>query len=159
MAAVTLCFVINVTLFTYGRLPFLENGLIFVAAILFFVHSFWGDRMWGAALSGALVALAMLTGKLFGAYLLPALVLAIAFSANRNRWRLCLTAVLSFFLVSIALLFVLYGRNVEAAFAFAGREQYGLHKFPQGLTSPVSFFEHLISYGFKNRLFYLGPRN
>lgn len=155
--AVTLCFVLNVTLLTYGRLSYLENGLIFFAALVFFVYSWWGNRIWGMALAGGLVALAMLTGKLFGALLLPALVLSALFSGHARRWTHVATVIAAFFLASLGAIALLYGRDLGAAFAYIGEQSYGLRGFPEGLSSPWGFFEHLISYGFKNRLFYIDP--
>lgn len=155
--AVALCFVLNVTLLTYGRLSYLENGLIFFAALVFFVYSWWGDRIWGIALAGGLVALAVLTGKLFGALLLPALVLSALFSGRARRWKLTLIAIGAFLLTSVGIVLVLYGRDLGVAFAYVGEQSYGLRGFPEGLSSPWGFFEHLISYGFKNHLFYIDP--
>lgn len=155
--AVALYFVLNVTLLTYGRLSYLENGLIFLAALVFFVYSWWGDRIWGMALAGGLVALAMLTGKLFGALLLPALALSALFSGHARRWTHVATVIAAFFLVSIGAIALLYGRDLGAAFAYVGEQSYSLRGFPEGLSSPWGFFEHLISYGFKNHLFYIDP--
>lgn len=155
--AVALCFVLNVTLLTYGRLSYLENGLIFLAALVFFVYSRWGDRIWGIALAGGLVAVAMLTGKLFGALLLPALALSVFFSGHARRWKLTVTAIGAFLLTSVGTILLLYGRGLKAALGYIGEQSYGLRGFPEGLSSPWGFFEHLISYGFKNRLFYIDP--
>jgi len=152
---VTLCFVLNVTLFTYGRLSYLENGLIFLAALVFFVYSWWGDRIWGIALAGGLVSLAMLTGKLFGALLLPALILTAIFLGQNRRWKLVATAVASFAFVSVATILLLYGQDVQAASGYVAEQSYGLRGFPEGLSSPWGFIEYLISYGYKNHLYYL----
>ncbi len=154
-ASLALCYVVNVTLFTYGRLSYLENGLIFLASVLFFVYSRWGDRIWGAALAGGVVSLAMLTGKLFGGLLLPALVLALIFSGHSRWWKLVGAAIAASLLVSIAMIILLYGGNLQTAVAYYSEQSLGLWGFPEGLTSPWDFFEHLISYGFENHLFYL----
>ncbi|TET95450.1 MAG: hypothetical protein E3J26_02790, partial [Candidatus Zixiibacteriota bacterium] len=155
--AVALCFVLNVTLLTYGRLSYLENGLIFIAALVFFVYSWWGDRIWGMALAGGLVAVTMLAGKLFGALLLPALVLSALFSGHARRWKLTVTAIGAFLLTSVGTILLLYGRDMKAALGYIGEQSYGLRGFPEGLSSPWGFFEHLISYGFINHLFYIDP--
>jgi hypothetical protein len=153
--AIALCFVLNVTLLTYGRLSYLENGLIFLAALVFFVYSWWGDRIWGMALAGGLVAVVMLAGKLFGALLLPALVLSALFSGHARRWTHVVTVIAAFLLVGLGMIVLLYGRDVQAAFTYVGEQSFGLRGFPEGLSSPWGFFEHLISYGLKNRLFYV----
>jgi tetratricopeptide (TPR) repeat protein len=153
--AVAFCYVMNVTLFTYGRLSYLENGLIFLAAIVFFVYTRWGDRGWGAALAGGFVALAMLTGKLFGALILPALVLAILFSGRPHRLRHAAAALVAFLLMSFVTILLLYGQDLRAAVGYISEQSLGLWGFPKGLTSPWGFFEHLISYGFENHLYFL----
>ncbi|MCK4574175.1 MAG: hypothetical protein KAU36_07375, partial [candidate division Zixibacteria bacterium] len=142
-SVVALCYIINITLYTHGRLSYLENGLIFIAAMLFFVYSRWGDRLWGVALSGLLVAIAMLTGKLFGALLLPALLLAILFSGRDDSWRRALVSGGAFLIGSLALMLMLYGTDLAAAMGYVGEQSYGLRGFPKGLTTPWDFVEHL----------------
>lgn len=156
-AAVTLCLVINVTLLTHGRLSYLENGLLFMGALLFFIYSKWGDKTWGIILSGAVVALAGLVGKLFGLLLLPALLLAIYNSYAERRWRQIAWACGSFAATLSAAALSLYGGNMATAFGYIGEQSYGLRGFPAGLASPWAFVEHLISFGQSNRLFYLNP--
>lgn len=155
LMAVALTFIINVTLITYGRLSYLENGLIFISALVFFVFSKWGDKLWGVVLSGTLVACAMIFGKLFGALLLPVLFFTLLFSRKNERWKYALISVGSFIVTSIILVVILYGGNLSAVLGYFGEQSYGLRGFPKGLSSPWGFLEHLVSYGFSNHLFYL----
>jgi len=157
LAAVALCYVINVTLLTYGRLSYLENGLICWAAMMFFVYSRWGNRLWGVMLSGAVAAMAMLTGKLFGGLLAPALVLAIFVSNEGRKWRDSIASVASFLATAAVFILIVYGTDFSAAFSYFGEQSYGLRGLPQGLQSPWAFLESLVAYGYKNRLFYCGP--
>ncbi|MDH4034769.1 MAG: hypothetical protein OEV80_13330, partial [candidate division Zixibacteria bacterium] len=156
-AAVALCFVINVTLLTYGRLSYLENGLILIAAIFFFVYCWFGHKLWGLVLSALLVAAATFTGKLFGALLLPALLLAVFWSGRPGRYRQMALTFCAYAVGSVLIVLLLYGGNFSAAFSYVGEQSYGLRGFPAGLSSPWGFFEHLIGYGFQNRMFYLDP--
>lgn len=156
-AAVALAFVVNVTLLTHGRLSYLENGLLFLSGAVFFVYSWWGHTRRGVALAGALVAVAMLTGKMFGALLLPALVLAILLSERPRPWRRVLLAGAGFAAGFVITGLALYGGEVMAAYAYTGEQAYALRGFPDGLKSPWAFFEHLVSYGLDNRLWYLNP--
>ncbi len=156
-AALSLCFVLNVSLLTYGRLTYLENGLIFLSSLLFYVYSYWGDKQWGVILSGFIISLAMLTGKFFGVLLLPAFLLALFFANQKDRWKNISIGTGSFLLSSLIITLVLYGTNFSAAFGYVTEQSYGLRGFPAGLSSPLAFFEHLISFGFANRLFYLDP--
>ncbi|MCK4606632.1 MAG: hypothetical protein KAU35_04975 [candidate division Zixibacteria bacterium] len=158
VAVFALCYVINVTLLTYGRLSYLENGLLFWTALLFFVYCRWHERLWGVVAAGAIVALATFTGKLFGALLLPALCLTVFLSVSpTKRWRFVIATAAGYAVASAALVVILYGGDFFAAFAYVGEQSYGLRGFPAGLSSPWGFFEHLVAYGFKNRLFYLDP--
>jgi hypothetical protein len=157
MSAVALCYVLNVTLMTHGRVPYLENGLLFVSGVFFWVYSWWGNRTWGLVVSGALVAVAMLMGKLFGALLLPALIMSVICSSKADRWRGILVSAGSFIATSIVLILLLYTGKSGAVSGYFGEQTYGLYGFPPGLSSPWGFIEHLISYGYENRLFYLNP--
>lgn len=157
VAATALCYGINITLITYGRLPYLENGLVFIAGLLFFVYARFGDRAWGLIVSGALVALATFTGKLFGVLLLPALMLAVFLSPGPGRVRRTLPAAGAFVVAGAVVVLALYGRDITVAFSYAGEQAYGIKGFPAGLMSPWGFFEHLVWFGFKNRLFYRSP--
>jgi hypothetical protein len=157
VAVVALCYVINVTLLTYGRLSYLENGLIFFAALFFFVYCWFGDRLWGLLLSALLVAAATFTGKLFGVLLVPTLLLTIFWSGRPHRYREMVLTLGAYVAASLLLVLLLYGGNFTAAFSYVGEQSYGLRGFPEGLSSPWGFFEHLIGYGFQNRMFYLDP--
>jgi hypothetical protein len=158
-AALIFTFAIGVTLYTYGRLSYLENGLLLLTGVLFWVYSWWGDRHWAVILAGVLVAIAMLTGKLFGALLLPGLLAAILLGPPGHRIRQALLAATSFVVAALVLSLALYGTNLTAAFGYVGEQSYGLRGFPEGLSSPWGFIQHLVSYGFLNRLFYLNPDN
>jgi len=152
-----LFFMANVTLMTHGRVSYLENGLLFWAALTFFVYSWWGDRLWGVIAAAVMAALAMLTGKLFGALLLPALVLTIRFRHGETKIKDSIAAVAGFFGSSILIALILYSGDITAAFGYVGEQSYGLRGFPDGLSSPQGFFEHLIGYGYRMRLYYLNP--
>ncbi len=156
-SAVALCYVINVTLFIHGRVPYLENGLLLSSGAVFWIYSWWGDKKFGIVLSGVLTALAMLTGKLFGALLLPVLALTILTSTAPDRWKRTLTLIGSFAGAAILLLIALYAGKFSAVSGYFGEQTYGLYGFPPGLSSPWGFVESLISYGYRNRLFYLSP--
>ena len=75
---------LNNTLFLYGRLPFLETGLIFLSGLLFFLFMRYHDRWWGQVLCGVLVALAALAGKLFGAILILPVLLALVYRFRKK---------------------------------------------------------------------------
>ncbi|UCE23841.1 MAG: hypothetical protein JSU74_11160 [Candidatus Zixiibacteriota bacterium] len=150
---VAVCYMVNITLIVHGRVPYLENGLIFIMSLLFFVYSLWGDRIWGLCLSGALVSAAVLMGKLFGALLLPALLMTVWFSDRENRMRKVLSVVGASAAATVILYLILFGAKISLVYAYLREQSYGIKGFPAGLTSPWAFLEHLVSYGFGNRLF------
>ena len=49
-------------LFFYGRVPFLENGLILLSGLVYFVMMRYHDRPWGQLTVGILIALATFAG-------------------------------------------------------------------------------------------------
>lgn len=155
LPAVALAWTMNVSLLTYGRLSYLENGLLFLLGLAFMIWCWWGDQTWGVALTGAVIAAAALTGKLFGVLMLPAVVAAIWCGPQELRRRHLIASVGGFVVGGILLIFALYGTDIRAAFGYAGEQAYGLRGFPDGLKSPWAFVEHLISYGYGNRAWYL----
>ncbi len=157
LSAVALCYVINISLLTHGRLAYLENGLILIASAMFFVYSHFGERLWGVGLCGVLIATAAILGKLFGVVLLPALLTAIWLRSEKTPWVKMITATASAALTAAVLILVLYGSNASTAFDYAREQSYDLRGFPPGLTSPMAFLEHLVAFGFNNRMFYLNP--
>ncbi|MFZ1682653.1 MAG: hypothetical protein WAU88_00850 [Candidatus Zixiibacteriota bacterium] len=157
LAMLALCYVVNVSLLTHGRLPYLENGLLLLLGIAFWVYSWWGDRLTGLVISGAMLAVAMLCGKMLGVLMLPALLGAVYFAQTDKRW-VRLGATCAGFVAAALLLFaIFYSGRIDAVSAFLTEKSVGLYGFPPGLTSPKAFLEHLVSYGFSNHLFYLSP--
>ncbi len=154
---VILLFGLNGIMFTYGRLSYLENGVVFLGALTFLVYTFWGRRLAGVALAGAVAAAAMLVGKLFGALLLPVIVLAVLTESQPDKWRKVIATVAGFIVMSVVLILALYAGDWTAAFGYVAEQSYGLRGFPQALTSPILFVEKLITYGVVNRVFERSP--
>ncbi len=156
-ASIALMFIINLTLFTHGRITYLENGLIFLSALLLYVYSRWEKSSYGLIACGAIVALAVITGKLFGLLLLPALLLTIITSKEKTKFKKMVLTSSAFLVSSVLLILILYGNNMGAAFGYASEQSYGLRGFPEGLATPWGFVEHFISYGMENHLYYNNP--
>ncbi|MEE8576693.1 MAG: hypothetical protein V3T31_05505, partial [candidate division Zixibacteria bacterium] len=62
----TLFLMANFLAAIYARLPFSENSVIFLAGLIFVVHTYWFNTLMGKILAGALIALCGLVGKAFG---------------------------------------------------------------------------------------------
>lgn len=157
LAAVALCYVANLSLMIHARVPYLENGLIFLASLLFWLYSWYGDRTWGIIACGVVIALATWLGKLFGVLLLPALLLAILVSDQPVKWRRALLVSGAFAAGTVLLILVMYAGRMSAVSGYFGEQTYGLYGFPPGLSSPLKFVEYLVSYGYVNRLSYRNP--
>lgn len=146
----------NQVLFVYGRLPYLENGLLFWSALLFYLFVNFRQSSAGLALLGVSLALAALTGKIFGLILAVPLAggLWIDF-ASRRRPLLILLG--SFLATSFAFGLIFYGGNLKEIFSYLFMQSYGLYGFPEALLSPLNFLERFISLGNESRFYFLSP--
>jgi len=66
---------------------------------------------------------------------------------------LLVSTVVSFFV--FALMF--YGGQFGSLFGFMGEHAAGIYGFPEVISSPVKFVEHLISFGRESRMFFFSP--
>lgn len=147
IALIALVLLLNNALFLYGRLPFLETGLVFLSGLLFLVFMRFHDRWWGQVLCGVLVALAALAGKLFGLLLIVPVVLGLIY---RHRKKVALPLLLTFGGViagGAAYVLVFYGGDFTTAMNYYREHTTGMYPFPPGLTSPMAFVKMLITYG------------
>ncbi len=146
----------NQVLFVYGRLPYLENGLLFWSALLFYLFVNFRQNSTGLALLGVSLALAALTGKIFGFILAVPLVggLWIDYSSRRRRLLILLV---SFLATSLAFSLIFYGGNLKETFSYLFMQSYGLYGFPEALLSPLNFLERFVSLGNESRFYYLSP--
>jgi hypothetical protein len=157
IAAVALCWVVNVTLLTYGRLPYLENALLLWLGLILLVWTRYYRHTGGAIAVGAALAAAAITGKLFGALLLPAIICSFVVDDGKESLRRSLAVSASFGAVFVLLVFILYKGDFGVVFTFLQTRSVGLYGTPEGLKTPWGFIEHVIAYGASNRLFYLNP--
>jgi tetratricopeptide (TPR) repeat protein/4-amino-4-deoxy-L-arabinose transferase-like glycosyltransferase len=147
----------NMTLLVYGRYPFLENGLIFLCGLLFFLFMRYYPRNWVLFLSGALISLCALMGKMFGLVM----IIPLAFSIwNDNRelfwgrlWRIMLSFAISF----PFLMLLLYGGNIHTFYNYVAEQTLGMYGTPIVLSSPTGLFEQMVTFGGDSRLFYFTP--
>ena len=148
---------LNNLLIVYGRLPYLETGLIFLSGLLFFLFVRYHDRWWGQVICGFLVSMAALAGKLFGFLLIAPVVAGLIYRyRSRSAVPLLLTGLGA---LAGAALFVLvfYGGNYAIAIDYYHEHTTGLYPYPPGLTSVIKFFKALISYGVETELWTLNP--
>ncbi|MCH7879003.1 MAG: hypothetical protein IH914_06805, partial [candidate division Zixibacteria bacterium] len=138
---------INSTLFFYGRLPFLENGLIFFCGLMFFVFVRYHDKLWGAALAGALVALAALAGKLFGALLMAPLLVTLFYQHRQLALKPVLCALGGFAGAGAVFILIVNGGQVTALMSYYTEQTVGMYGAPPGLSSVSNFFKMFATFG------------
>jgi 4-amino-4-deoxy-L-arabinose transferase-like glycosyltransferase len=127
----------------YGRVPFSENGLTFLAGATFFVFAYWFETSWGKALVGVLIALTALLGKSFGFLLIGGPALWLLIDDRRNIVKSALWLVLPVGITTLVFTSLFHGES--GLFGFIYEYGVGEHGTPHGLSSPLGFFESLIS--------------
>lgn len=133
--------------FFHSRLPFLENGLIFLSGLSFFVFIRFHDRRWGQILTGFLIALAALTGKLFGFILLGPVALALIY-LYRKKSALPMFLVLAGTVAGIlAVVLLLYGGSLTVMMNYYTEQTVGMYGVPDAFTSPFAFIESIVNFG------------
>jgi 4-amino-4-deoxy-L-arabinose transferase-like glycosyltransferase len=142
IAAVFLAF--SYVLILYGRFPFSENALLFFTPFIVGGFLFSGDSITGSALVGVLIALAAFFGKAFGLILAAGPIIWWLTEKPVNRYVLIVTLVGS--LVATLLACSLIFQGTVELFSFVWTHGTEGHGFPHGLSSPLGFFENLISY-------------
>lgn len=143
-------------LIVYSRAPFLENGLLLLAALTLMMTVGFGRSVFGAALAGALIPLCALTGKLFGVALaVPVFVTLVLF--EEKRVVRILAAIIGASITTALWYILVLGDSAGAYHTYLQEQSLGLYGAPPGLSSPQKFFEHLISYGGEFRLWHFQP--
>ncbi len=144
-------------LFFYGRLPFLENGLIFLSGLLFFLFLKTYDKWWGQILCGFLVALAALSGKLFGFVLLGPIIISLIY---RYRSKMLIPSFLVFAgcaigVISYVALF--FGESMFILKNYYLEQTIGMYGTDIGITAPLMLLKKLLTYGGTNGFFGFSP--
>ncbi|MFQ5608063.1 MAG: hypothetical protein ACE5GA_08955, partial [Candidatus Zixiibacteriota bacterium] len=152
-----LLLLINSTLFFYARLPFLENGLIFLSGLTFFVLVRFNDKNWGLALTGALVALCGLIGKLFGFLLLGPVLLTLLYLHRRGCVKPALITLAGVAAGTIAVLALFYGGSLPTLVAYYSEQTVGMYGKPPGLASVGGFMTMFATYGGESGLAEFAP--
>jgi 4-amino-4-deoxy-L-arabinose transferase-like glycosyltransferase len=146
---------IDFVLALYGRVPFLENGLIFLAGLAFVIYTYWFESWPGKVAIGVVIALCGLVGKSFGFVLLFCPIAYLWFQTDKDRLKSSLVIVGS--MAAVIILFSLTLFRDQGLFAFIWSHATEGHGFPQGLQSPGGFVEHLIAFAAKSGLFKYEP--
>jgi 4-amino-4-deoxy-L-arabinose transferase-like glycosyltransferase len=147
----------NKVLYVYGRLPYTEDGLLLIAAALFFIFAYYRNRLWGIITMGALVALAGLSCKIFGFLMIVPVIISIWLENAPNRKKEIL-AVIGSTLAAVLLWFILiFGGRFGAFTDFLFKQTIGLYGFPEAFKSPLTFIAKLINFGNDSLFYFLAP--
>ncbi|UCD94169.1 MAG: hypothetical protein JSU69_10455, partial [Candidatus Zixiibacteriota bacterium] len=138
---------VNSTLFFYGRLPFLENGLIFLSGLAFYIFARFHGSARGQILTGFLVSLAALAGKLFGFVLLGPVILVLIYRYRRDVARPILYTLIGLILGTGLYLIVMFQGKAVVLLSYYAEQTTGMYGFPPGFVSIAGFFKMLLTYG------------
>ena len=148
---------LNSMLFVYGRLPFLETGLIFLSGLLFCLFMNFHDRWWGQVLAGLLVAVAALAGKLFGFLLIGPVVVSLIYRFRAKATVPLLITGVGVLSGAAAIVLLLYAGDMSTAIQYYQEHTTGMYPDPPGLASLTGFFKMLVTYGSESGLWDFTP--
>ena len=115
------CMVLSV----YGRYPFLENGLIFLCGLLFYIFIRHYPKPWVLLVSGLIISFCMLSGKMFGIVMIVPIALVIRVEDKKDFWKQ-FGVLLSSWAVSLILLALLYyGENIGTVYRYLQEQTVG----------------------------------
>ena len=139
----------------HARLPYLENGLIFLCGLTFLIFIRYHNQKWGQFATGFLIALAALAGKLFGFVLLAPVIGSLIYAYHSRAYRPILLTLAGCVAGIIIYTLVFYGGDFSIMSSYYGEQSLGMYGMPQGLTSPTGFLQRLITFGAQSGFFEL----
>ncbi|MBI5267986.1 MAG: hypothetical protein HY851_12215 [candidate division Zixibacteria bacterium] len=141
----------NGVLMIYGRMPYLENGLIFLSGLTFYIHSRLGGARRGQFLTGVAIAAAALCGKLFGILVVVPVVLTPMIVSHRISYRPTLMTIGGIAVGAGAYLALCMGGNWEILWRYHSDTANLLHFSPflSQWLGPVGLF---VSFGSESGL-------
>ena len=147
----------NMVLTVYGRHPFLENGLIFLCGLLYFLFDRYYSKKWILPLTGFLVALCMISGKMFGIVMIvPAAV--VLWMDNRRQFPKSLAILAGTWIISLVVIaLIFYGHHIGTVIAYLQEQTTGMYGLPEGFKSPRRLIENMLTFGSNAKLYYFAP--
>ncbi len=147
------CMVLTV----YGRFPFLENGLIFLCGLLYYVFTRYYPANWVLYFSGVMITLCMLSGKMFGIVMIVPILLIIRVENKKEFWKQSFILISSSVISLILLAMLYYGENIGTVYRYMQEQTVGMYGAPEALTSPLRLIENLFTFGSASKLYYFSP--
>ena len=109
----------------------------------------------GLFLTGFLIAIAALAGKLFGFILLAPVILSLLYKHRRKALMPSLITLAGTAAGVITYTLIFYGGSVSVMLDYYAEQTTGMYGAPFGFQSPLGFFRQLVTYGESGGLF--GP--
>ena len=141
----------------YGRLPFLENGLIALAGLTFFIFTRFHDRRWGPFAAGFIIAAAAFSGKLFGFILLGPVIITLFYIYRSRAVIPSLVAIAGTIAGTIAHILVFYGGSLSVMYRYYSEQTVGLYGTPTAFLSPLCFLAKAVTFGSEAGFFKMSP--
>ncbi len=141
----------------HARLPYLENGLIFFSGLIFFAFMRFHKKRWGQFLTGFLVALAALAGKLFGLLILAPVVISLIFIYRSKCIKPILVSLAGLISGTLIYVLVFYGGDISILMNYYAEQTVGIYGMPKGILSPAVLILKLMTFGSDSGLFYFAP--
>ncbi|MEW5923125.1 MAG: hypothetical protein AB1746_03980 [Candidatus Zixiibacteriota bacterium] len=157
ITATALFLFFNSTLMFYGRLPFLENGLIFLSGLTFYIFIKFHEKSWGLVLTGILISFAALAGKLFGFILFGPVILTIIYRYRLKSVPPILITIAGSIAGALLYIFIFYGIDISLLMQYYREQTIGMYGAPPGFVSIANFFKMLLTYGGESGLYEYTP--
>ncbi len=149
-------------LFFAGRIPLLENGIIFLSGLTVWLHCHYRDRLWGAALTGAMVVVIALAGKLIGVALLAPLLIDTMLRGSGTRskaesYKFAGSMIAGFVICGFAYSQIVYGMSLLDLFDYFRNQTAAVGLTPRISGGGFEFLASILLYGSRNGLFRFQP--
>nr|MBN2277850.1 hypothetical protein [candidate division Zixibacteria bacterium] len=144
-------------IYVFGRLPYTENGMIFILCLAFYIFQYYRESLSGRIILGILIALAALAGKILALVVIFPVIVSLWVQPGGHKIKEIGQVILSCGLVIILWVVFVYGGNPSRLFGFYQSHMVGLYGFPDAFQSPKALIERLISFGNDARFYFHAP--
>jgi len=131
--------------------------LIFLSGLTFFIFIRYHEKIWGQLLTGGLIALAALAGKLFGFILIGPVILTLVYRYRSKFILPALTICAGMIITALIYIFIFYGDNLSIMTNYYTEQTTGMYGAPPGFSSIINFFKMLIIYGGESGIVEFAP--
>lgn len=157
LAVIVILLLFNKVLFVYGQLPYTENGMLFLMALLFYIFVEHRHRLAGIITVGVLTALAALAGKIFGIIIIVPVIVTLWLESGPDKIKRIITIIIAAAITSAIWIMLFYGGSLGAFFDYYRSQTVGLYGVPDAFKSPLTFIEKLINFGNDSRFYFHAP--